>query len=167
MPESHGADVRQSPYVSRLAGIEPEGVTALALATLALLDAINAGKMVATDTDTRALIEALYPLQDALHGSGGGLPKALAGFLSTAAGAHQAVGVHRPYPMRVSDGAFLLKACSNSFGWLSAILGAIAKDPDCGGEVRRLAGAERSIADDMEDRAEVRGDDMKTGGVQA
>jgi hypothetical protein len=88
MPESHGADVRQSPYVSRLAGIEPEGVTALALAALALLDAINAGKLVATDTDTRALVEALYPLQDALHGPEGRLPQALAGFLSTAGGAN-------------------------------------------------------------------------------
>jgi hypothetical protein len=81
MPESHGADVRQSPYVSKLASIEPEGVTALALAALALLDAINAGKLVATDTDTRALVEALYPLQDALHGPEGRLPQALAGFL--------------------------------------------------------------------------------------
>lgn len=163
MPESHGADVRQSPYVSRLAGIEPEGVHALALAALALLDAINAGKLVATDTDTRALVEALYPLQDALHGPEGRLPAALAGFLSTA----EPKGVHRSYPMRVSDAASMLKACSESFGWLAAILGAIGKNPDCGGEVRRLAGAGRSIADDMEDLAEVWSEDMKTGGVQA
>jgi hypothetical protein len=88
MPESHGADVRQSPYVSRLAGIEPEGVTALALAALALLDAINAGRLVATEPGTRALVEALYPLQDALHGPEGQLPQALAGFLSTAGGAN-------------------------------------------------------------------------------
>ena len=82
-----GADARQSPYASKLAGIEPEGVTALALAALALLDGINAGKLVATDHDTRALIEALYPLQDTLHGPEGRLPQALAGFLSTMEGA--------------------------------------------------------------------------------
>ena len=78
-----GADVRQSPYVSRLAGTEPEGVTALALAALALFDAVNAGKLVATDPDARALIEALYPLQDALHGASDALPAARAAFLET------------------------------------------------------------------------------------
>ena len=83
MPNIPGADVRQSPYVSRLAGIEPEGVTALALAALALLDAINAGRLVATEPGTRALVEALYPLQDALHGASDQLPAALAAFLST------------------------------------------------------------------------------------
>jgi len=88
MQTTPGADVRQSPYVSRLASIEPEGVHALALAALALLDGINAGKLVATDHDTRALIEALYPLQDTLHGPEGRLPQALAGFLSTAGGAN-------------------------------------------------------------------------------
>ncbi len=87
MPESIGADVRQSPVVSKLAGIEPEGVTALALAALALLDAINAGKLVATSAGTRALLEALYPLQDALHGPEGRLPQALAAFLATSEGA--------------------------------------------------------------------------------
>jgi hypothetical protein len=87
MPESIGADVRQSPVVSKLASIEPEGVTALALAALALFDAINAGKLVATSAGTRALLEALYPLQDALHGTEGRLPQALAGFLATAEGA--------------------------------------------------------------------------------
>ncbi|WP_212761157.1 hypothetical protein, partial [Candidatus Accumulibacter phosphatis] len=84
MPKIHGADTRQSPYVSKLAGIEPEGVTALALAALALLDAINAGKLVATDPDTRALLESLYPLQDALHGSADQIPAALTSFLTVA-----------------------------------------------------------------------------------
>ena len=84
MPESIGADVRQSPVVSKLASIEPEGVTALALAALALFDA---GKLVATDAGTRALLEALYPLQDALHGPEGHLPQALAGFLAMVEGA--------------------------------------------------------------------------------
>jgi hypothetical protein len=130
----------------------PKALPPWPLATLALLDAINAGKMVATDTDTRALIEALYPpCRMPCTVLGGGLPKALAGFLSTAAGAPPSRGSPQaPIRCALATGAFLLKACSNSFGWLSAILGAIAKDPDCGGEVRRLAGAERSIADDME-----------------
>ncbi len=90
MTKTNGADVRQSPYVSKLSGIEPEGVTALALAAIALFDAVNTGKLIATDTDARALIEALYPLQDALHEPEGQLPKALAGFLSTTEYAHQA-----------------------------------------------------------------------------
>ena len=89
MPEIPGAILRQqSPYAAKLASIEPEGATALALTALALLDAINAGKLVATDTDTRALLESLYPLQDALHGTTDALPAALAGFLSTVEGAN-------------------------------------------------------------------------------
>ena len=150
MPESHGADVRPSPYVSRLAGIEPKGVTALALAALALFDAINAGKLVATDHDTRALIEALYPLQDALHGPEGQLPQALAGFLSTAGGA-------KAEHMTDTDRPSLGTACAND---------APAFTFKCGGELyrvvevldedesRALAGAGLSIAGDMQDRAE-------------
>jgi len=88
MPNIPGADVRQFPNASKLASLEPEGVTALALAALVLLDAINAGKLVATDTDTRALLEALYSLQDALHGASDALSAALAGFLSTVEGAN-------------------------------------------------------------------------------
>ncbi|MCQ1547532.1 MAG: hypothetical protein NOF05_01620 [Candidatus Accumulibacter phosphatis] len=84
-----GATTRQqSPYASKLATLEPEGATALALTALALLDEINAGKLVATDAGTRMLIEATYPLQDALYGASDALPAALAGFLSTVEGAH-------------------------------------------------------------------------------
>ncbi|MEF8714377.1 MAG: hypothetical protein V5B39_12585 [Accumulibacter sp.] len=36
MPNIPGADVRQSPYASKLASLEPEGIPALALAALAL-----------------------------------------------------------------------------------------------------------------------------------
>ncbi len=87
MPNTPGADVRQSPYASKLASLEPEGIPALALAALALLDAINAGKVVATEPGSRALLESLYLLQDALHGASDALPAALAGFLSTVEGA--------------------------------------------------------------------------------
>ena len=89
MNRTPGATPRQqSSYSSKLASVEPEGATALALAALALLDVINAGKLVATDTGTRALLESLYPLQDALHGASDALPAALAGFLSTVGGAN-------------------------------------------------------------------------------
>ena len=83
-----GAEVRQSHFASKLATLEPDGTAALALAALALLDAINAGKLVATDPGTCALLESLYPLQDALHGTTDALPAALAGFLSTVEGAN-------------------------------------------------------------------------------
>ena len=88
MHNTPGAEVRQSPYASKLASLEPDGATALALAALALLDVINAGKLVATDTGTRALLESLYLLQDALYGASDALPAALAGFLSAVGGAH-------------------------------------------------------------------------------
>ncbi len=78
MHNTPGAEVRQSHFASKLATLEPDGATALALAALALLDAINAG--------TRALLESLYPLQDALHGASDALPAALAGFLKTVGG---------------------------------------------------------------------------------
>ena len=88
MPNTPGATPRQqSPYAAKLASLEPEGATALALAALALLDAINAGKLVATDPGTRALLESLYPMQDALHGATDALPAALTSFLSTVEGA--------------------------------------------------------------------------------
>ncbi len=90
-----GADPRQSPYASQLASIEPEGATALALAALALFDAINQARLVVNPDlaaeqaiATSNLIESLYPLQDALHGAAGALPVALAGFLSTVEGAN-------------------------------------------------------------------------------
>ena len=88
MSNTPGAEVRQSHFASKLATLEPDGATALALAALALLDAINAGKLVATDAGTRMLLEATYPLQDALHGASDTLPAALAGFLKTVEGAH-------------------------------------------------------------------------------
>ncbi|MCQ1550788.1 MAG: hypothetical protein NOF05_18715 [Candidatus Accumulibacter phosphatis] len=88
MSNTPGAEVRQSHFALKLATLEPEGATALALTALALLDAINAGRLVATDAGTRMLIEATYPLQDALHGASDDLPAALAGFLSTVGGAH-------------------------------------------------------------------------------
>jgi hypothetical protein len=94
MPESHGADVRQSPYVSRLAGIEPEGVTALAAACLVLCSCVNDARLVinpdlAPDLAEQAaritlspqdasrqlaaatddLLDGLYALQDAVFGS--------------------------------------------------------------------------------------------------
>jgi hypothetical protein len=83
MPKTPGASARQATYTSKLASIEPEGIQALAVAAMALLDAINAGKLVATNPDTRALLEATYPLQDALHGASDALPADLAAFLET------------------------------------------------------------------------------------
>jgi hypothetical protein len=83
MPKIHSASARQATYTSKLASLEPEGTKALAVAALALLDAINAGKLVATNPDTRALIEAMYHLQDALHGASDALPAARAAFLET------------------------------------------------------------------------------------
>jgi len=83
MPKIHSASARQATYTSKLASIEPEGIQALAVAAMALLDAINAGKLVSTDPDTRALLEAMYPLQDALHGASDALPAARAAFLET------------------------------------------------------------------------------------
>jgi len=83
MPETIGAAARQkSRTLQTLASsIEPEGIIALAAVALELLEAINAGRLVATDPATRALIEATYPLQDAIHGSADQIPGALAAFL--------------------------------------------------------------------------------------
>ncbi|WP_288129991.1 hypothetical protein [Accumulibacter sp.] len=84
MPKIPGARLRQSPYAAKLARLEPEGATALAQIALVLLDAINASKLVATDAGTRALLESLYPVQNALYGASDGLPEAMSGFFSTA-----------------------------------------------------------------------------------
>ncbi|HRF10995.1 MAG TPA: hypothetical protein PLR37_02520 [Candidatus Accumulibacter phosphatis] len=88
MPKIPGADARQSPYASKLASIEPEGAAALAQVALVLLAAVGAGRLVATDAGTRAMLESLYPVQDALFGVSDTLPAALAGFFSTAEGAN-------------------------------------------------------------------------------
>lgn len=88
MNRTPGADARQSPYASKLASIEPEGAAALAQVALVLLDAVNAGRLVATDAGTRAMLASLFPVQDALFGASDGLPDALAGFFSTAEGAN-------------------------------------------------------------------------------
>ncbi len=85
--------------------------------------------------------------------------------LLAAEGAHQAAVAITPYQIRVSDGASMLKVCSEAFGQLSALFGAITRDPDFSGiDAQRLAGAGRSLADDMEDRAWSASEDLRAGG---
>lgn len=86
MPNTPGADARQSPYASKLTSIEHEGIPLLAAAALDLFDAINQARLVVNPdlapeqaTSTSKLLESLYPLQDAIHGES----SLLAAFLST------------------------------------------------------------------------------------
>ena len=84
MPNAHGADPRQSPTQKKLDRFSPDGLKALSAAGLLLLDAINNAALIVNDRAdpalahrTRALVEALYRLQDCLHGSDAGLPEAV------------------------------------------------------------------------------------------
>ena len=95
MPESIGADARQSPLFQSLNRFTPDERDVLAVVALALLNGINSRRLVVNPDlqpglgeATRCAIEALYPLQDALHGPAGKLPAALAAFLSTVEGAN-------------------------------------------------------------------------------
>lgn len=88
MPKIPGASLRRNHFALKLASLEPEGTAALAQVALVLLDAINAGKVIATDAGTREMLETLYPVQDALYGASDALPDAMAGFFSTVEGAN-------------------------------------------------------------------------------
>lgn len=84
MTNTPGADPRQSRTLQTLDRFSPDGITALAAAALLLLDAINNAALIVNDQTapalanrTHALVEALYRLQDCLHGSDTGLPEAL------------------------------------------------------------------------------------------
>lgn len=151
----------------QLSSFEPEAVDALALVALRLLDAINRGKIARTDqTDqtTLDLIDAGYRVLDAARGDSALIPTAVDSLLA-AEGAHQAAVAITPYEIRVCDGASQLKVCSEAFGQLSALFGAITRDPDFSGiDAQRLAGAGRSLADDMEDRAWSASEDLRAGG---
>lgn len=92
MPKIPGADARQqSRTLQSLDRFTPDGITALAAAGLVLAEAINDGRLVVSASlppgqreSTRRIIEWLYVLQDALHGSDEPLPAALASFLAVA-----------------------------------------------------------------------------------
>jgi len=88
MTNTTGAAARQSRTLQTLDRFSPDGITALAAAALLLLDAINNAALIVNDQTapalanrTHALVEALYRLQDCLHGSESGLPEALASML--------------------------------------------------------------------------------------
>lgn len=79
-------------YLARLSTFTHVEIKALALAGLVLLDGINAGHIVASDsgaatdlTTTIGLIDAGYALQDAIHGGSDDLPDAMRDFDALAA----------------------------------------------------------------------------------
>lgn len=85
-----GADARQSRTLQSLDRFTPAGIQAWAAVGLVLTEAVNEGRLVVNASlppvrreSTRRLVEWLYVLQDALHGSSENLPAALALFLST------------------------------------------------------------------------------------
>lgn len=91
MPNTPGADPRQSRTLQKLDHFEPTGVTALAAAGLVLSDALNRACFVVNpdlspDLAGAAgeLLDGLYGLQDAVFGSADQIPDALASFLSVA-----------------------------------------------------------------------------------
>ncbi|WP_300334014.1 hypothetical protein [Accumulibacter sp.] len=91
MSNTPGADVRQSRTLPSLNRFTPDGINALAAVGLILLDAINDARLVVNASlppnrreSARILVEWLYVLQDALHGSDEPLPAVLASFLSVA-----------------------------------------------------------------------------------
>ncbi len=94
MPESIGADPRQSRLLQSLNRFDRNERDALAVVGLALLDCINSARLVVNDDHfdnalaiaTWRMVDTLYPLQDALHGPSGKLPAALAVFLATVEG---------------------------------------------------------------------------------
>lgn len=74
-------------YLARLGTFTHVEIKALALAGLVLLDGINAGRIVASDSSdaaelakTIALIDAGYALQDAIHGGHFDLPVVMRDF---------------------------------------------------------------------------------------
>lgn len=163
MPKTTGASARHP----QLSSFEPPAVDALAIVALRLLDVINRGKIARTDQadqTTADLIDASYQVLDAARGDSTLIPAAVDRLLA-AEGAHQAAAAITPYEIRVCDGASQLKVCSEAFGQLSALFGAITRDPDFSGiDAQRLAGAGRSLADDMEDRSWAAAEDLRTGG---
>lgn len=100
MPKIPGADARPSRTLQSLdrftpegmqARFTPEGIQAWATVGLVLSEAINDGRLVVNARlspsrreSASILIEWLYVLQDALHGSNEPLPAALASFIRMA-----------------------------------------------------------------------------------
>jgi hypothetical protein len=90
--KSMGAGPRQSQYLARLGTFSHVEIKALALAGLVLLDGINAGLLIVSDTsaaDQREqmsrMINAGYLLQDAIHGAADEvLPSAMESFAQAA-----------------------------------------------------------------------------------
>lgn len=97
MPNIPGADARQARTLQSLDRFTPDGITALAVVGLGLLDAINKAHLVINEAQLsheatlamRRVIDDLYKVQDALHGDASKLPAALAAFLATVEGGCQ------------------------------------------------------------------------------
>lgn len=88
MTHAPGANARQSRTLQTLDRFTPDAVTALAVAGLVLLDAVNTGALVVSDVAAMprankmaAIVDRLYRLQDEIHGSGGKLQAALSSLL--------------------------------------------------------------------------------------
>jgi len=86
-----GAHPRQSRTLQNLDRFNPVGVSALAVVGLVLSDAVNQAYLVVNDElspdladSTGTTLDALYLLQDALHGDSDKIPAALASFLDAA-----------------------------------------------------------------------------------
>ncbi|WP_291993282.1 hypothetical protein [Candidatus Accumulibacter sp. ACC003] len=97
MPNIPGADARQSRTLQSLNRFTPDGITALAVVGLVLLDAINKAHLAVNEARLshdlalayRRMLDDLYDVQDALHGDASKLPAALAAFLDTAEACHE------------------------------------------------------------------------------
>jgi hypothetical protein len=97
MPNLPGASARPSRTLQSLDRFTPDGITALAVVGLVLLDAINKAHLTVNEARLsldlalayRRMLEDLYDVQDALHGDSSKLPAALAAFLDTAEACHE------------------------------------------------------------------------------
>lgn len=94
MPNLPGASARPSRTLQSLDRFAPDGITALAVVGLVLLDALNKAHLAVNEARLsqdlalayRRMLEDLYHVQDALHGDASKLPAALAAFLATVEG---------------------------------------------------------------------------------
>ena len=97
MTHNPGANTRQSHTIQSLDRFTPDGITALAVVGLVLLDAINKARLVVNEAHLShdmaialwRVVDDLYDVQDALHGDASKLPAALASFLDAAEACHE------------------------------------------------------------------------------
>lgn len=69
-------------------------------------------------------------------------------------------------PIHLDDVVSYLASCSEAFGHLDAILAAVEQHPECSPHIKSLAGAGRYIAQDFDNYADCRREEVKANGVR-